>query len=87
MAPVGETFSYERRHAVADLGIKHPAIINHNLTRLVDVGAVRIESRGTYGIPSRLCVLKRPEKFSVVMCQLRSPASRLIKYAGYEEAA
>lgn len=85
MAPLGQTFAYERRHAAADLGISNPSVFNHDLNRLSDVGAVRIESKGLHGIPSQICVMKRPEDFMVVPIFNRSP--RLVKYAGYAEAA
>lgn len=85
MAPLGRTFAYERRHAAADLGISNPSIFNHDLHRLADVGAVRVESKGLHGIPSQICVMKRPEDFTVIPVMRGSP--RLVKYAGYAEAA
>jgi hypothetical protein len=82
MSPIGELFHYERRHACADLNISNPSVFNHDLNRLVDVGAVALESRGLHGIPSQMRVFKRPEDFTVVAIP-----KRVVRYAGYEARA
>lgn len=66
LAPIGQAFGCERRHAVSDLGINAPGVFNHAVNRLVDVGAVFIERRGIRGVPTQMRVMKRPEAFAVV---------------------
>jgi hypothetical protein len=73
MAPIGETFAYERQHAAVDLGMNNPSVFNHAVNRLADVGAVAVESRGLHGIPSRMTVLKRPEDFSFFSTKRKFP--------------